>query len=110
MIIFVRNLTRFGEGRRLLRLPRLRERPLYQCRHTYATLLLSEGLNPLYVAHQMGHSTVAMVVRDYARWTNKPDGRDVARVERSSGGGGAYPAENARNLPENGGFKPFQRA
>jgi len=32
---------------RLLRVARLRERPLYQCRHTYATLLLSEGLNPL---------------------------------------------------------------
>jgi len=40
---------------RLLRFVRLRERPLYQCRHIFATLLLSEGLNPLYVAHQMGH-------------------------------------------------------
>ena len=72
-----------GAWSRLLRLARLRERPLYQCRHTYATLLLSEGLNPLYVAHQMGHSTVAMVVRHYARWTHKPPGRDAERVERS---------------------------
>jgi hypothetical protein len=32
-----------GAWFRLLRLTRLRERPHYQCRHTYATLLLSEG-------------------------------------------------------------------
>ena len=76
---------------RLLRVARLRERPLYQCRHTYATLLLSEGLNPLYVAHQMGHSTVAMIVRHYARWTRKPDRNDAERVERSLVAAGLFP-------------------
>ncbi len=76
---------------RLLRLARLRERPLYQCRHTHATLLLSEGLNPLYVAHQMGHSTVAMIVRHYARWTRKPDRSDAERVERSLAAAGLVP-------------------
>jgi len=80
-------VVRGGAWFRLLRLARLRERPLYQCRHTYATLLLSEGLNPLYVAHQIGHSTVAMVVRHYARWTHKPPGRDAERVERSLAAG-----------------------
>ena len=80
-----------GAWFRLLRIARLRERPLYQCRHSYATLLLSEGLNPLYVAHQMGHSTVAMIVRHYARWTRKPDRSDVARVERSLAAAGFVP-------------------
>jgi hypothetical protein len=36
-----------------------------------------------YVAHQMGHSTVAMVVRHYARWTHKRHGSDAARVQPS---------------------------
>ncbi len=80
-----------GAWFRLLRIARLRERPLYQCRHSYATLLLSEGLNPLYVAHQMGHSTVAMIVRHYARWTRKPDRSDTARVERSLAAAGFVP-------------------
>ena len=80
-----------GAWFRLLRRARLRERSLYQCRHTYATLLLSEGLNPLYVAHQMGHSTVAMVVRLYARWTRKPDRSDAQRVERSLAKTGLVP-------------------
>jgi integrase len=80
-----------GAWFRLLRLARLRERPLYQCRHTYATLLLSEGLNPLYVAHQMGHATVAMVVRHYARWTRKPNRSDAERVERALAAAGLIP-------------------
>jgi hypothetical protein len=60
------------------------ERPLYQCRHTYAKLFFPRGgLNLLYVAHRMAHFTVAMVVQYYARWTRKPDRSDAERVERS---------------------------
>jgi integrase len=58
--------------RRLVRLAEVRMRPPYQCRHTYAANLLAEGANPHYVAHQMGHSTLAMVIRHYARWAHKP--------------------------------------
>jgi len=96
-----------ARGFRLLRIARLRERPLYQCRHSYVTLLLSEGLNPLYVAHQMGHSTVAMIVRHDVRWTRKPDRSDADRVERSLAAAGLIPPKNARNLPESGGFGIF---
>jgi integrase len=58
--------------RRLMRAAGLRMRPPYQCRHTYAANLLAQGANPHYVAHQMGHSTLAMVIRHYARWAHKP--------------------------------------
>jgi integrase len=57
---------------RLIRTAGLRMRPPYQCRHTYAANLLAAGANPHYVAHQMGHSTLAMVIRHYARWAHKP--------------------------------------
>ena len=82
-----------GAWFRLLRFARLRERPLYQCRHTFATLLLSEGLNPLQVTHQMGHSTAAMIVPHYARWTRKPDRNDAERVERSLAAARLLPAK-----------------
>jgi integrase len=68
--------------RRLLRMAGVRMRPPYQCRHTYAVNLLSDGANPHYVAHQMGHSTLAMIIRHYARWAHKParDPRQAALV------------------------------
>lgn len=50
----------------------VRSRPPHQCRHTFATRLLAAGANPQYVAHQLGHATLAMVIRHYARWTRKP--------------------------------------
>jgi integrase len=74
-----------GAWFRLLHLARLPERPLYKCRHTYATLLLSKRLNALYVAHQMGHSTVAMVVRHYARLDAQ-----AGRTAMPSGWGGLW--------------------
>ena len=96
-----------GAWFRLLRFARLREGPLYQCRHTYATLLLSEGLNPLYVAHQMGHATVAMVVRHYARWTHKSDGGDAERVERPLAAAGLVPPEMLEFFQKTVDSNPF---
>jgi integrase len=37
----------------------------YDCRHSFASLLLAEGRQPMYVASQMGHS-VALLLRAYA--------------------------------------------
>jgi integrase len=66
------NNFRQRNWRQLVRAAKVRIRPPYQCRHTYAAGLLAEGANPHYVAHQMGHSTLAMIIRHYARWTRKP--------------------------------------
>lgn len=46
----------------------VRYRNPYQTRHTYASTLLSQGENELWVAAQMGHKTVEMVRRHYGRW------------------------------------------
>jgi len=59
--------------RRLLRQAGLRPRTLYQCRHTYAALQISRSENPQYVAHQMGHTTLEMIIRHYGRWMRKPE-------------------------------------
>jgi len=40
----------------------------YQCRHTYASMMLSSGANPLWVARQMGHSDWGMIRKVYGRW------------------------------------------
>jgi integrase len=49
----------------LLAIPR---RNLYQTRHTFASRLLSEGANPLYVAQQMGHKDWGMIRTVYGKW------------------------------------------
>lgn len=47
----------------------IRERPSYNTRHTYATMLLMSGANPAFVANQLGHSITTLMSR-YARWLN----------------------------------------
>ena len=78
--------------RRLLRRTGLRPRTLYQCRHTYAALQLSRGENPQYIAHQMGHTTLEMIIRHYGRWMRKPE--RVGRLAEQ------LSAKLSPNLPE----------
>lgn len=40
----------------------------YQTRHTFASMMLSQGENPLWVAKQMGHKDWGMIRKVYGRW------------------------------------------
>lgn len=42
----------------------------YQTRHTYASVLLSMGKSPMWVAQQMGHKDWGMIRKVYGRWVN----------------------------------------
>ena len=46
----------------------MRYRRPYQTRHTYASMMLSAGESPMWVAQQMGHSDWTMIARVYGRW------------------------------------------
>lgn len=46
----------------------VRYRCPYQTRHTYASMMLSAGEDPTYIAAQMGHRDWAMIRKVYARW------------------------------------------
>lgn len=37
-------------------------------RHTYASIMLSQGQSPYYVQRQLGHSTITMTTNTYGRW------------------------------------------
>lgn len=50
----------------------LRYRDARQTRHTFATLCLTAGITPAWVARQMGHS-VEMFYRVYSRWIDGAD-------------------------------------
>ncbi|TFV90141.1 site-specific integrase [Oxalobacteraceae bacterium OM1] len=51
-----------------LRAVGLRGRDAKQTRHTFATMCLHAGMNPAYVARQMGHSDARMFFEVYAKW------------------------------------------
>ncbi|NIV38131.1 MAG: tyrosine-type recombinase/integrase [Anaerolineae bacterium] len=45
----------------------IRHRRAYNTRHTYATVCLMAGMNPTFVANQLGHS-IQVLLSTYARW------------------------------------------
>ncbi|WP_273430554.1 site-specific integrase [Chitinibacter tainanensis] len=51
-----------------LRRAKVRYRRPYQTRHTYASMMLSAGEHPMWVAQQMGHSDWTMIARVYGKW------------------------------------------
>lgn len=57
---------------RILRRAKVRQRTIYQCRHTFARIAIEYGDTPQHVAAQLGHTSVEMVFRVYARWMERP--------------------------------------
>lgn len=53
---------------RLFNAAGVRARKPYQFRHTFASMMLSSGERPFYVARQMGHGSLMMLERHYAKW------------------------------------------
>ena len=52
----------------ILKRAKARYRRPYQTRHTYASMMLTAGESPMWVAQQMGHSDWGMIRRVYGRW------------------------------------------
>lgn len=52
----------------------------YQTRHTYASMLLSAGENPMWVAQQMGHADWGMIRKCYGRWIPDADKTAGSRI------------------------------
>ena len=61
----------------------IRGRRQYNCRHTYATMCLMAGINPAFIANQLGHS-VQMLLSTYAKWLNSShDWSELDKLETS---------------------------
>lgn len=59
----------------------VRYRRPYQTRHTYASMMLSAGEHPMWVAKQMGHSDWTMIARVYGRWMPSADAEAGGKAE-----------------------------
>lgn len=61
---------------------KVRMRRSYQTRHTYAANALMGGVNPAYIARQMGHKSAKMLFSVYAKWIDGADrGREASKLE-----------------------------
>jgi len=59
----------------------VRYRRPYQTRHTYASMMLSAGEHPMWVAKQMGHTDWTMIARVYGRWMPSADTNAGGKAE-----------------------------
>jgi integrase len=73
----------------------VRYRYPYQTRHTYASMMLSSGEHPMWVAQQMGHKDWSMIIRRYGRWMPDADSGAGSRAEAVYG-----KKKDARDLSE----------
>lgn len=85
------------EWLRLLKVAKVRYRRPYQTRHTYASMMLSAGEHPMWVAKQMGHGDWTMIARIYGRWMPSADTEAGSKAEAkfSTATAGSEPVRKA---------------
>jgi integrase len=57
----------------------LRHRTMYQTRHTFASLMLGHGEDPLWVARMLGHTGLEMIFRHYGKFIRNRSRKDGGR-------------------------------
>ncbi|WP_257803312.1 site-specific integrase [Burkholderia glumae] len=85
------NVIWLAWGRAIQR-SKVRYRRPYQTRHTYASMMLSAGEPPMWVANQMGHISLKMIEQRYGRWVKDAAPDAGRRAEALFGGAIAVPA------------------
>lgn len=75
------NNLRQRSWEQLLAKTKIRKRPLYQCRHTFARLMLESGDTPQHIAAMLGHTSTKMVFDIYGRWTRPPESSALTRLD-----------------------------
>jgi integrase len=59
----------------------IEHRPLYQMRHTYATLALAAGADVYWVSKQLGHANIQTTLKHYARFLPAVDERNLRLLD-----------------------------
>lgn len=78
---YIRCTGALGKGwKEMLIELKIKHKPPYNTRHTYATICLMSGMTPAFIAHQLGHS-VEMLLSTYTKWmSNENDWEQMAML------------------------------
>ncbi|MCC3746768.1 site-specific integrase [Rouxiella badensis] len=71
----------------------LRHRRAYETRHTFACWALSAGVNPNFIANQMGHNSAQMVYNVYGKWMTENNSDQMSIMNAGFN-------QNAPNMPQ----------
>lgn len=82
-----------------LRRAKVRYRNPYQTRHTYASMMLSAGEHPMWVAKQMGHKDWTMIARVYGRWIPSENDMSGSKAAEMFGTPVQLPARTPVQIP-----------
>jgi integrase len=69
------------EWRTALKRADVRHRPSYQLRHTFASMCLQHGLQPTWVSKMLGHATLQITFKHYARFIKDSSTFNEQRLE-----------------------------
>lgn len=67
--------------KKILRKAGLRDMRLHGTRHSYASILLSQGVSPVYVKDQLGHSSIQITVDCYGHFMPSGDQTTINRLD-----------------------------
>lgn len=59
----------------------LEYRPIYHTRHTFATIMLENGEDILWVSNMLGHANSTMTLTRYARYIKRDGKREATFLE-----------------------------
>jgi integrase len=85
--------------KRILQKAGLRDIRFHDVRHTFASLLLSDGTTPVYVKEQMGHSSIQMTVDIYGHLIPSSNRAAVNRLDTQPDATPAQPVEMKKPQP-----------
>lgn len=71
-----------GTWKRLLKKSGVHYRRFHDIRHTYASLLLTQGESPVYVKEQLGHSSIQITVDIYGHWVPSSNREAVNQLDK----------------------------
>ena len=75
-----------------LAIAKLRKRTMYQTRHTFASLMLAHGEDPLWIARMLGHTTLQMVFQHYGKFIRNRMRKDGVRFTQGMTEAGLCPS------------------
>ena len=62
---------------------KIRHRGANQARHTFASQLITAGINGRWIAKQMGHTSIAMLEQHYGKWMSEEIPDMAKRVSKT---------------------------